>query len=585
LRQKKRQSLDAAADEQLTMKLKGKLVDSYKKLAEAHPKVSGVTQKVEVAFRGVTQKVEVYYIEVKEGFVHIVGSINNKVVYIQARVCEIAGPTVEKLRDACFTVGASAKAHIQQAQGAVKGKASEGYIYISATVEGQAICIKGHVDVMHANALKSYGRMAEVTADYTAPIRSKAVALGEASKAKAQKTYGVAMDAVHDYSAPVMSTAVALYDKADRVVQPLKPHYVQAKNGVVFIIATVGKNVTVIQVKIGDVCNTMQVRTVSSIAGARAAIEGCTGPVVCRLSNGYAGCKSSIAPRIVSLNISFTNGIICVRDMTGERIALLQLKLSEAVVALRKGGSDGFCSSKQVVLELVQNVLPALSAAFGKARDSIKVLGHRAQDGVMYIACQLNERVFVINIRIVEVVEFAKSKSVELSHVLVDKCIVGKTTALRAIEAMKTKARETSTELSSNGRTLAANPKARVTAASAAGGAIALGASGGATGLVAGGALGAACGIPAAFFTFGLSIPVGAMLGAGTGACVGTAAGGTAGLVTGGAAGYSAHTAHAHKAEIGAKAKAYKDIAAASSNKLRANIMAVAVAGTGGAVA
>merc|ERR1719223_163846 len=111
------------------MKLKGKLVDSYRKLAEAHPKIGGASQKVEVAVSGVTQRVEVYYIEVKEGCAHIVGRINHKVVYIQARVCEIAGPTVEKLRDTCFTVGASAKAHIQQARGAVKGKAYEGYIY------------------------------------------------------------------------------------------------------------------------------------------------------------------------------------------------------------------------------------------------------------------------------------------------------------------------------------------------------------------------------------------------------------------------------------------------------------------------
>lgn len=87
---------------------------------------------------------------------------------------------------------------------------------------------------------------------------------------------------------------------------------------------------------------------------------------------------------------------------------------------------------------------------------------------------------------------------------------------------------------------LAADPRAQVTAASAAGGAVALGVGGGAVGMTTGGVLGAAVGIVPAFFTFGLSIPVGAAVGAATGLGVGTAVGGTAGLVGGGAAGYSA---------------------------------------------
>merc|ERR1712050_544193 len=89
---------------------------------------------------------------------------------------------------------------------------------------------------------------------------------------------------------------------------------------------------------------------------------------------------------------------------------------------------------------------------------------------------------------------------------------------------------------------LAANPHAQVTTASAIVGAGTLGAVGGGAGLVGGGAVGAAVGVPAALFTFGMSIPlcatVGAVVGGGTGATVG----GTTGLVTGGVAG----TMHMH---------------------------------------
>merc|ERR550534_1393663 len=85
------------------------------------------------------------------------------------------------------------------------------------------------------------------------------------------------------------------------------------------------------------------------------------------------------------------------------------------------------------------------------------------------------------------------------------------------------------------------DPKVQVTAAAAAGGAVSLGAGGGVAGLTGGGAIGAACGIVPAIFTFGLSIPIGAAIGAGTGLVVGTAVGGTAGLVGGGATGYGAY--------------------------------------------
>merc|ERR1719197_1703483 len=71
---------------------------------------------------------------------------------------------------------------------------------------------------------------------------------------------------------------------------------------------------------------------------------------------------------------------------------------------------------------------------------------------------------------------------------------------------------------------------------------VVLGAAGGAVGTVTGGVAGAAVGVPAAFFTFGLSIPVMAAVGGGVGLCTGVVAVGSAGAVAG--------TAITHRGEL-----------------------------------
>lgn len=87
-------------------------------------------------------------------------------------------------------------------------------------------------------------------------------------------------------------------------------------------------------------------------------------------------------------------------------------------------------------------------------------------------------------------------------------------------------------------RARATDPKAQSTAIGAAGGAVAMGTAGGFLGITSGCVVGALVGLVPAAFTFGLSIPIGAVIGGGAGLCVGTAVGGSAGLVAGGAAGY-----------------------------------------------
>merc|ERR1719378_298772 len=105
-------------------------------------------------------------------------------------------------------------------------------------------------------------------------------------------------------------------------------------------------------------------------------------------------------------------------------------------------------------------------------------------------------------------------------------------------------------------------------ASSAATGAVLLGTGGGAAGLAAGGAAGAAAGLPLALFTFGLSIPVGAMIGGGAGACVGASAAGTAGAIGGGAVGYP----YDHREQI----KGGVDSMVARASSLRSRLTAKA---------
>merc|ERR1712039_1099371 len=88
----------------------------------------------------------------------------------------------------------------------------------------------------------------------------------------------------------------------------------------------------------------------------------------------------------------------------------------------------------------------------------------------------------------------------------------------------------------------AKDPKVQATVGSAAGGIVVLGFCGGALGVVAGGTAGAAVGLPFVLFTFGLSVPFSAVIGAGVAGCTGVVAGGTAGCASGGTLGYAVFT-------------------------------------------
>merc|ERR1719335_1726380 len=77
-------------------------------------------------------------------------------------------------------------------------------------------------------------------------------------------------------------------------------------------------------------------------------------------------------------------------------------------------------------------------------------------------------------------------------------------------------------------------------------GAVVLGTVGGAFGTATGVVIGTTAGALPALFTFGLSLPVGAVVGGGMGLCGGAVAGGSAGAICGAAAGHGGYTYQVH---------------------------------------
>lgn len=104
--------------------------------------------------------------------------------------------------------------------------------------------------------------------------------------------------------------------------------------------------------------------------------------------------------------------------------------------------------------------------------------------------------------------------------------------------------------------TLRKDPLFRTMFVAGSGSAVALGVAGAPLGMAAGAVTGALIGIGPAFFTFGLSIPVFAVVGGGVGACAGAVAGAGAGLFGGSAIG---GLGHAYRAELKEMAEVFQN--------------------------
>jgi len=153
----------------------------------------------------------------------------------------------------------------------------------------------------------------------------------------------------------------------------------------------------------------------------------------------------------------------------------------------------------------------------------------------------------------------SKSLASKTKKKVVDSCQAGCQAVKGHMVDHYMKAREMVTPVVKSGKDnilkVLTNKEVQGTAASATGGAVALGTCGAAAGTVAGGTLGAAAGLLPALFTFGLSIPFFAVVGGGCGLLAGSTLGGATGVVAG-AGGYQTFTRRAAlKAFVARKAQ------------------------------
>jgi hypothetical protein len=361
---------------------------------------------------------------------------------------------------------------------------------------------------------------------------------------------------------PLKSVALTCYNSSkarmEHVLQKLEVYYTKMQNGIASIVATIDKQKVLIQVKICAFGTDLKMKTLSTLDGARAAIDGYTSPLRTRAVSLYNGA----AAKVDRIYVSIKGGIIHMKGVVGQRYLQLEARLSELPVF--RHIASGLKTAKQATSQLIAKVMETVSNAYGKALDTLQRLQCTIKDGFIHITGMINDRVVYVRIKVADIAGTLQTR-VQSGYAsactsIGDVCSGAKARVVYATEVTKAKAIEAGT----NARSLVANPDARAAAAGAAVG----GSSGGAAGLVAGGLVGAVCAVPAAFFTFGLSIPVGAAVGAGSGFCVG----GSVGLVTGGTAGYKTYK---NKATIAstvssafAKAQACKEKAIDSTSQV-----------------
>mmetsp|Transcript_108183 Transcript_108183/g.286680 ORF Transcript_108183/g.286680 Transcript_108183/m.286680 type:complete len:282 (+) Transcript_108183:68-913(+) len=229
-----------------------------------------------------------------------------------------------------------------------------------------------------------------------------------------------------------------------------------------------------------------------------------------KASAGYAGATGHLKEHIAGAKLAVS-------------------KFTERITTRIAGASEAAQSAKLAALEYAAATHRlALKLKADVQSKGVKVC---AQDVSVFALQFARETVASTKLQAGETIEAARAKA--LANIELTRQRAGE-----AKECTMGKAKELYTATGE----LVSQKSFQTTAASAGVGAVALGAGGAATGLAAGGVAGAAAGLPLALFTFGLSIPAGAILGSGAGLVLGVAAGATAGFVGGGAAGFGVYT-------------------------------------------
>jgi len=254
----------------------------------------------------------------------------------------------------------------------------------------------------------------------------------------------------------------------------------------------------------------------ASAAGS-ATVLGAGGAVTGLFAGGTLGAAIGIVPAIFTFGLSIPVGIA-----VGAGCGAVAGGVAGSAGGLAGGGAAGYgaYSKRAEIRNLANKVQTQLFQALGRTRAAAT-------------SCALAARTKAADTRA------ALHKHVSM-HLVSAKDI-----------AMQSAARASSTAKVAGvkAKELASDKTVQVTTASAAGGAAVLGAGGAVSGLVVGGTIGAALGVVPAIFTFGLSIPLFAVVGSGCGLVTGTGVGSATGATLGGVSGFG----FTRRKEIGSK--------------------------------
>merc|ERR1719272_1272405 len=105
------------------------------------------------------------------------------------------------------------------------------------------------VESSKEKALQTYDTAASLAEDYTLPLRTKAAALHESSKTQMVALFDASKATAESSKTQMVALLDSSKAKAVLAVQPLKPFYMKAQNGVAVIVATGATTYVVVQVK------------------------------------------------------------------------------------------------------------------------------------------------------------------------------------------------------------------------------------------------------------------------------------------------------------------------------------------------
>jgi len=326
----------------------------------------------------------------------------------------------------------------------------------------------------------------------------------------------------------------------DALLCTLQPHWIRAHNGFLYVQTTIGN--TLVRVKVS--ADSIIAPVLLALARVQGAVSGYTAPLLAKA------------------------------------VALYDVVKTQFLYALEKGNAMA-AYTKAVVNGTVVAVKARAATLRDHAQAHLSLVYMKLKNGFIYMHALVGDKVVSVRISLTDLVYSLTAKASEFSA----------ETRARVFTA-KARIQDIAMNAAQLTKRTVTDRSVQVTAVGAVGGAASMGVSGGAAGLATGSVIGAACGLPAAFFTFGLSIPIAAAVGGATGLCAGAVTGGAVGLVGGGA---TARTVHKHsdgikggaagalnrasgyKLYVSQKAKGYTDSVAETTMRMKSKL----VGGTG----